>query len=170
MRGVVVDARILQRREDDVATTSVMVPHLVVNGAAKAVDFYKAALGAEELLRMPDPQGSGRLMHAHLKVLGADLMLADDFPEYCGGGTRAPQGPSPVTIHLCVANADAAIAQAAATGATVTMPADDMFWGDRYGKITDPFGHEWSFSHPLTEEQKAAAQAKWADFCAPPAA
>jgi PhnB protein len=146
------------------ATTNALIPHLVVSGGTKAVEYYQAALGAEVLRVMPDPAGSGRLMHAHLKVLGCDLMLADDFPEYCGGHARAPQGPSPVTIHLCVPNADAAIAQAAAAGATVTMPADDMFWGDRYGKITDPFGHEWSFSHPLTEEQKAAAQAKWADF------
>ncbi|MFO0796458.1 MAG: VOC family protein [Gemmataceae bacterium] len=146
-------------------STSVLVPHLVVKGAARAVDFYKAALGAEEVTVMPDPGGSGRLMHAHLRVAGADLFLCDDFPEYCGGVSRAPAGPSPVTIYLCVANADAAIAQAAAAGATVTMPADDMFWGDRYGKVTDPFGHDWSFSHPLTAEQKAAAEAKWAAFC-----
>lgn len=151
------------------AMTNVLIPHLVVNGATKAVDFYKAAFGAEEVMRMPDPSGSGRLMHAHLKVLGADLMMCDDFPEHCGGVARSPNGPSPVTIHLCVANTDAAMAQAAAAGATVTMPADDMFWGDRYGKITDPFGHEWSFSHPLTEEQKAAAAAKWAAFMSPTA-
>jgi PhnB protein len=150
-------------------TTSVLIPHLVVSGGAKAVDFYKAALGVEVLNVVPDPQGSGRLFHAHLTVRGADLMLCDDFPEHCGGVARAPQGPSPVTIHLCVPSADDAIARAAAAGATVTMPADDMFWGDRYGKVTDPFGHEWSFSHPLTAEQKQAAAAKWAAFM-PPAA
>ena len=151
-------------------TSSVLIPHLVVNGGMKAVDYYQAALGAEVLRVAPDPQGSGRLFHAHLTVRGADLMLCDDFPEHCGGVARAPHGPSPVTIHLCVPDADAAIARAAAAGATVTMPADDMFWGDRYGKVTDPFGHEWSFSHPLTAEQKAAAEAKWAAFMSPPAA
>ena len=108
-------------------------------------------------------------MHAHLKVLGHDLMLCDDFPEHCGGVSRAPHGPSPVTIHLCVENCDAAIAKMAAAGGTVTMPAGDMFWGDRYGKVTDPFGHDWSFTHPLTAEQKAAAEAKWAEFCKPAA-
>ncbi len=143
---------------------SVLIPHLVVNGAAKAVEFYQAAFGAEVGGVMPDPSGSGRVMHAHVKILGADLFLCDDFPEYCGGVPRAPQGASPVTLHLCVANADEAIARAAAAGATVTMPADDMFWGDRYGKVTDPFGHEWSFTHPLTAEQKAEAEAKWAEF------
>jgi PhnB protein len=67
-----------------------------------------------------------------------------------------------VTFHLVVPNADAAVAKAAAAGATVIMPADDMFWGDRYGKVRDPFGHEWSFSHPLTADQKAIAEQKWA--------
>ena len=137
-----------------------LIPHLVVKGGAKAVEFYKAALGAEEVCRMPTPDG--RLMHAALKIGDAHLFLCDDFPEYCGGVSRAPKGPSPVTLHLNVPNCDAAIAQAAATGATVTMPAGDMFWGDRYGKVTDPFGHEWSFSHPLTPEQKAAAEKQWA--------
>ena len=138
-----------------------LIPHLVVKDAVKAVEFYKAALGAEELLRMPAPDG--RLMHASLKVGDAHMHLCDDFPEYCGGVSRAPRGPSPVTLHLCVASADDAIARAAAAGATVTMPAADMFWGDRYGQIVDPFGHTWSFSHPLTAEQKAAAEKAWAE-------
>jgi PhnB protein len=147
---------------------SILTPHLVVSGGAKAVDFYKAALGAEELFRMPDPAGSGRLMHAHLQVMGRDLFLADDFPEYCGGVSRAPQPGAgvAVTIHISVPDCDAAVARFVAAGGTVAMPVDDMFWGDRYGKVTDPFGHEWSFSHPLTEEKKAAAQAAWAQFCA----
>jgi PhnB protein len=137
-----------------------LVPHLVVKGAAAALDYYKAALGAVELCRMPG--GDGRLMHAAVQIGESMLYLCDDFPEYCGGVSRAPSGPTPVTLHLSVPNVDAAIARAATAGATVTMPADDMFWGDRYGKVTDPFGHEWSFSHPLTEEQKAEAQKKWA--------
>jgi PhnB protein len=139
-----------------------LIPHLVVNGGAKAIDFYKAALGAEEIARVATPDG--RIMHAALRVNGAYLMLCDDFPEHCGGVARAPSGPSPITLHLNVEYADAAIAKAQAAGANVTMPAEDMFWGDRYGQVVDPFGHSWSFSHPLTAEQKAEAEKKWAAF------
>lgn len=139
-----------------------LIPHLVVKNGAKAIDFYKAAFGAVEMARMAEPDG--RLMHAALQIGDSALFLCDDFPEHCGGVSRAPQGPSPVTLHLCVPNCDAAIAKAAAAGATVTMPAEDMFWGDRYGQIVDPFGHSWSFTHPLTAEQKAAAEKKWAEF------
>lgn len=150
---------------------NVLIPHLVVSGGTKAVEFYQSALGAEVVCTMPDPAGSGRLMHAHLKVAGSDLMLCDDFPKYCGGQARAPQpgAGTPVTLHLNVPSVDDAIAKMAAAGGTVTMPADDMFWGDRYGKVQDPFGHDWSFSHPLTEEQKKAAEAKWAQFMQPAA-
>jgi PhnB protein len=133
-----------------------LIPHLVVNGAAKAVEFYKAALGAVEVIRMPDPN-SDRLMHVELKIGDAALFLCDDFPEYCGGEPRAPRPgtASAITLHLDVENCDEAIARAAAAGATVKMPAQDMFWGDRYGKITDPFGHEWSFAHPLAAARAA---------------
>jgi len=127
-----------------------LVPHLVVNGAAKAIEFYKSALGAVEIARMPAEDGT-RLMHAELKIGDASLFLCDDFPEYCGGVAGAPKPgvPTPVTLHLDVTDCDAAIAKAESAGATVKMPAMDMFWGDRYGKITDPFGHEWSFAHPI---------------------
>ena len=109
---------------------------------------------------MPTPDG--RLMHAALKIGDATLFLCDDFPEHCGGVSRVPTGPSAVTLHLCVPCADTSITQAASAGATVSMPAMDMFWGDRYGKITDPFGHEWSFSTPLSAERKAEAEKAWA--------
>ncbi len=138
-----------------------LIPHLVVKNGAKAIEFYVAALGAVELARMPTEDG--RLMHAALKIGDATLFLCDDFPEYCGGVSRAPAGPSPVTLHWCVPNCDAAIEKAQQAGATVTMPAADMFWGDRYGQIVDPFGHAWSFSHPLTAEQKEAAEKAWAE-------
>ena len=136
-----------------------LIPHLVVKGAAKAIEFYKAGLGAVEIARMPTEDG--RLMHAALKIGDSTLFVCDDFPEYCGGVSRVPSGPSPVTLHLCVKNCDAAIARMAKAGAKVTMPAGDMFWGDRYGQVTDPFGHTWSFSHPLTADQKAAAEKAW---------
>jgi PhnB protein len=128
--------------------------HLVVKGAAEAIEFYKAAFGAVEVCRMPEENGP-RLMHAELQVGGGRLFLCDDFPEYCGGKSRAPAGPSPVTLHLDVPCCDTAIAQAAAAGATVTMPAADMFWGDRYGQVIDPFGHHWSFAHRLATAQAA---------------
>ena len=132
-----------------------LIPHLVVKGAVAAIDYYKAALGAVELSRVPAEDG--RLMHAALQVAGCTFFLCDDFPEYCGGVARAPAGPSPVTLHLCVPNCDAAIDQATAAGATVLMPAADMFWGDRYGQVRDPFGHTWSYSHPLAKADVQAA-------------
>lgn len=127
-----------------------LIPHLVVNGAAKAVEFYKTALGAIEVVRMPAEDGT-RLIHVALKIGDATLFLCDDFPDMCGGVSRAPKPGTPacITLHLDVPDCDAAIAKAASAGATVVMPAMDMFWGDRYGRITDPFGHEWSFAHPL---------------------
>jgi PhnB protein len=135
-----------------------LVPHLVVAGAAKAVEFYQLALGAVEVVRMPDPN-SDRLLHVELQIGDAVLFLCDDFPECSGHTSRAPTlgGTTPVTLHLDVSNCDEALARAQAAGATVTMPAQDMFWGDRYGKIRDPFGHEWSFAHPLTSETVKAA-------------
>jgi PhnB protein len=132
-----------------------VIPHLVVKGAAAAIDYYKAALGAVELGR--HPAEDGRLMHAALQIGGSTIFLCDDFPEYCGGVSQAPAGPTPVTLHLGVPNCDAAIAQAVAAGGTVAMPAEDMFWGDRYGQVRDPFGHLWSFSHPLAKPEQQVA-------------
>lgn len=144
------------------AQTQALIPHLVVSDAKAAIDFYKAAFGAVEEVRVPAPDG--RLMHGCVTISGAALMLCDDFPEHHGGKSRLlpPGAVSPTTLHLNVPNCDAAIERAAAAGATVTLPPTDMFWGDRYAKVNDPFGHEWSFSHPLTPEQKAAAEKQWA--------
>lgn len=132
-----------------------LIPHLVVKGAAAAIDYYKAALGAVELSR--HPAEDGRIMHAALQVGGATFFLCDDFPDYCGGVSKAPAGLTPDPLHLCVADCDAAIARAEAAGGTVVMPAADMFWGDRYGQLRDPFGHSWSFSHPLAKQEPQAA-------------
>ncbi|HEY2911537.1 MAG TPA: VOC family protein [Gemmataceae bacterium] len=137
-----------------------LIPQITVKSGAAAIDFYKAAFGAEELSRMPAPDG--RVMHAHLKIEGSSLFLSDDFPDHCGGVSRLPSGPLPLTLHVCVKDCDAAIARAVKAGATVQMPATDMFWGDRYGQIVDPFGYTWSLSHPLSAEQAAAAQKAWA--------
>ena len=126
---------------------STVTPHLVIGDAAKAIEFYKRAFGAEEVTRVPAPDGK-RLMHAEVKIGNSRVMLADDFPEFCGGHSRDPKklGASPVTIHLYVQDCDAAFDRAVAAGATVRMPIQDMFWGDRYGALADPFGHEWSIA------------------------
>ncbi len=120
-------------------------PYLVVSNAAAAIDFYKKAFGAVELVRHPAP-GTDKLMHAHLVVHGGHLMLSDDFSAKMGGRSQTPEalGGSPVTFHIHVDNADAAWDQAIAAGAEVTMPLADQFWGDRYGQLRDPFGHRWS--------------------------
>jgi PhnB protein len=144
-----------------------LIPHLIVNGAAKAVDFYKKAFGAVEVSRVPEPGGGTRLMHAELKIGDATLFLCDDFPEHCGGVSSAPKpgAPVPITLHMDVTNCDGAMDRAITAGATVKMPASDMFWGDRYGQITDPFGHAWSFAHRLTAEQAAAAAKAFGGQC-----
>lgn len=126
-----------------------IIAHLIVNGAVEAIEFYKKAFDAVEVMRMPADDGK-RLMHASLTVGDSTLMLCDDFPEYCGGVSSAPgKVGSSVVLHQDVPNCDAAIAKAAEAGGTVKMPAADMFWGARYGQVVDPFGHTWSFSHPL---------------------
>lgn len=123
-------------------------PHLVVHDAAAAIDFYKAAFGAEEMVRLPAPDG--RLMHACLRINGATVMLVDHFPEW-GGATPKSLGGTAVSMHLIVDDADAAIARAEGAGARVTQPAHDSFWGDRFGAIEDPFGHQWTLAHSLRE-------------------
>jgi PhnB protein len=122
-----------------------ITPHIIVKGAAKAIDFYAKAFGAEEVLRMPTPDG-GRLMHAEVKIGNSILMLADEFPEWGGGPSPQSLGGSPVVLGLYVTDVDAVYQQAIAAGATGKMPPADMFWGDRYGKLVDPFGHEWSIA------------------------
>jgi uncharacterized glyoxalase superfamily protein PhnB len=118
-----------------------VTPHLVCAGAAKAIDFYKKAFGATEEARLPGPDG--KLMHAAIRIGDSTVMLVDEFPEWGSLGPKALKG-SPVTIHLYVEDADKFVERAANAGAKVTMPVSEQFWGDRYGKIEDPFGHHWS--------------------------
>jgi len=137
-----------------------VTPHLVCNGAADAITFYKQAFGAVELGRLPGPQG--KLMHAMLRIGDSAVMLADEFTDYGSFGPKSLKG-SPVTIHLYVEDVDATVKRAVAAGAKITMPVDDMFWGDRYGKIEDPFGHHWSVATHIRdvspEEMQAAMNA-----------
>jgi PhnB protein len=145
-----------------------ITPHLVVKGAAEAIDFYKRALGAEELSRMPFPGKDGRMKlgHAELRIGDSRLFLADEFPEY--GSVGPSGGGSPVTIHLYVTDADAAFARAVEAGATVAMPLADMFWGDRYGKLIDPFGHHWSIAEHLEDLSPEQMRERMAAFTGQP--
>ncbi len=137
-----------------------LTPHLVCAGAADAIAFYTKAFNAVEQARLPGP--GGKLMHASLQIGDSTLMLVDEMPDCAGAvGPKTLKG-SPVTIHLYVDDVDATVAQAVAAGAKVTMPVDDMFWGDRYGQLEDPFGHRWSVAthkrDVTPEEMKAAMQ------------
>jgi uncharacterized glyoxalase superfamily protein PhnB len=118
-----------------------VTPHLVCAGAADAIEFYKKAFGAVEEARLPGP--GGKIMHAMLRIGDSAVMLVDENPEWGMLGPKSLKG-SPVTIHLYVEDADAFAARAVKAGAKITMPLDDMFWGDRYGTLVDPFGHQWS--------------------------
>lgn len=136
-----------------------ITPHLVCAGAAQAIDFYVRAFGAVDQGRLAGPDG--KLMHAMIRIGDSPLMLVDEMPEWGTLGPLALKG-SPVTIHLYVEDVDATVARAIAAGARVTMPVADMFWGDRYGQLEDPFGHHWSVAthiRDLTPEEIAAAMA-----------
>ena len=144
-----------------------LTPHLVCAGAAEAIEFYKKAFGAIELMRVPGPDG--RLMHGSVRIGDSLLMLVDEAPEWGALGPKALKG-SPVTIHMSVPDVDAAIAKAVAAGATLKMPAADMFWGDRYGTVVDPFGHSWSVATHIrdmtADEIAAAGREAMANMCA----
>jgi PhnB protein len=119
-----------------------VTPYLTLNDAARALDFYKRAFGAQEIARMDGP--GGKIGHAEIKIGDSMIMLADEMPG--GGGCRSPQSLGGTTsgVVLYVENADAVFNQAVSAGAQVEMPLADMFWGDRYGRLKDPFGHSWS--------------------------
>ena len=130
---------------DDMHTVT---PHLVCAGAADAIDFYKKAFGAVEGGRLPGR--NGKLMHAMIRIEGSAVMLVDEMPEWGALGPKALKG-SPVTIHLYVDDVDAFTARAVKAGAKITMPLADMFWGDRYVKLEDPFGHHWSVASHIRD-------------------
>jgi len=133
-----------------------LTPLLTCAGAADAIDFYKKAFNAVEVSRLPGPKG--KLMHASLRIGNSALMLTDEFPEWGGFGPKSLKG-SPVTVHLYVENVDAAVEEAVAAGAKITMPLADMFWGDRYAQLEDPFGHRWSVATHKRDLSPAEIQA-----------
>lgn len=118
-----------------------VTPHLICAGATHAIAFYKKAFGAQEMTRLPGKDG--RLMHASIRIGNASIMLVDEMPEWGALSPKSLKG-TPVTIHLYVDDVDAFVDRAVKAGATLKMPVADMFWGDRYGVIVDPFGHNWS--------------------------
>jgi PhnB protein len=132
-----------------------VTPYLVCRGAAGAIDFYKRAFGAKEKVRMPGPDG--KVAHAELQIGDSRVMLGEEAPER---GAKSPDmlGGSAVGVFLYVKNVDTFTDKAIAAGATVVEPVQDMFWGDRYGKLKDPFGHSWSVAthkEDLTAKQMA---------------
>ena len=132
-----------------------VTPHLVCAGAAGAIEFYKNAFNAIEMSRLPGPDG--RIMHASIRIGDSTVMLTDEMPEHGAFGPKALKG-SPVTIHLYVDDVDAFTARAVSAGAKSTMPVTDMFWGDRYGQIEDPFGHRWSIATHMRDLSPAEIQ------------
>jgi len=147
-----------------------LIPHLVCDPCAEAIEFYKKAFGAEVGGVMPAPDGK-KIMHAAIRIGNAHVFLVDDFPEFCGGKSQSPKAlkGTPVTIHRYVPDVDAAIKRAVDAGATVMMPVADMFWGDRYGVVTDPFGHNWSMATHIKDLTPDQMNAGMKEACGMPA-
>lgn len=145
-----------------------LTPYLRVRGGPAAIAFYKKAFGAEVLFEMPMPGGE-QIMHAELQIGDSRLMVSDEAP---GMGCPSPQtvGGTGSAVFLAVADVDAVYARAVAAGATGAMPPTDMFWGDRFSKLTDPFGHEWAIATHIEdvgpEEMAKRAAAAFAQHAA----
>ena len=138
-----------------------ITPAIIVRDADKAIDFYARAFGAEEVDRMLGPDGS--IMHAEIRIGDSIVMLGEENEQW---GTRSPLSTNgtPGSLHLYVEDADAAFARAVQAGATVRYPLENAFWGDRYGKVTDPFGHEWGIAtriRDMTSEEIRQAGEAW---------
>lgn len=141
-----------------------LTAHLTIKGADRAIDFYKKAFGAEELSRSVGP--GGKIMHAAIKIGDSMMVVSDEFLEFGPTATRAAEtlGGSPVTMHLYVPDVDAVFKKALEAGAKETMPVADQFWGDRYGRLADPFGNDWSIAtriKNMTQEEKDEAGKKF---------
>ena len=138
-----------------------ITPALVVRDADKAIDFYKRAFNATEVTRMAGPDG--KVMHAEIRIGDSTVMLGDEYPEW---GALSPLSTNGVSssLHIYVEDADSVFQRAVSAGAKVKMPMDDAFWGDRYGKVTDPYGHEWGIAthmKDLSDEETKRAADEW---------
>lgn len=138
--------------------TAQLIPYLHVQGAARAIEFYQQAFGATEVLRLSEPDG--RIGHAEIRIDGARIMLADEYPEH---GIRGPRslGGSSVGLHLTVADVDAVVRQAVAAGAKLAKPVQDEFYGERAGKLEDPFGHVWHVMTRIEEVSREEMQRRY---------
>jgi PhnB protein len=139
-----------------------VTPHLLCADADGAIDFYKAAFGAKEKSRLPGP--NGKLMHAAVQIGDSTIFLAEEMPDWGALGPKALKG-SPVVIHLYVEDVDAFTARAQRAGAKVTMPVSEMFWGDRYGQLEDPYGHRWSVATHVRDVSPADMQKAMQTMC-----
>jgi PhnB protein len=163
------DARLLRlyisggtmHREDQ------FIPELIVNNGPAALDFYKSVFGAEEVHRIMKP-GSEKLVHGELTLDGHKFFVCDEFPPNEGGTCKSPKtlGGTGVRITFLVDDANGVVERAVAAGASVSMPVQDMFWGGRYGKIVDPFGHEWGLNQQVKEQSHEETQIAADDFFA----
>jgi PhnB protein len=140
-----------------------LTPYLIVKGAAEALDWYKNALGAEEIMRMPGPDG--RLMHAEMRIGNSVVMLSDEFPEM-GTNWRSPATVGSITMALWmyIEDCDGLYKRAVEAGAKADQPPATMFWGDRYGRFTDPYGHSWAIAthvEDLSPEEIARRQERF---------
>jgi PhnB protein len=138
-----------------------ITPAIVVRDAAQAIDFYRRAFGAEEVSRMAGPGGS--IMHAEIRIGDSVVMLGEENEQW---GTKSPLSTNgnPGSLHVYVADADTAFQRAVDEGASVVYPLEDAFWGDRYGKVRDPFGHEWGIAtrvREMTHEEMETAGQEW---------
>jgi PhnB protein len=143
-----------------------VTPHLTVKNAARAIEFYTRVFGAKEQSRFAGPDGS--IMHASLKIGDSSVLVNDEFPEM---GNRSPQsiGGSPVFLMHYLPDVDATVKRAVEAGAKVTMPVADQFWGDRYGIITDPFGHVWELATHIEDLSKEEMDRRGREAMAQPA-
>lgn len=152
---ITVTSRRASANAEESVTGKGVIPHLVVDNAAAAIEFYGKAFGATEVFRMPAQDGK-RLLHAELQLNHARIFLRDEFEEECSAGkVVSPKtlGGTASVFHLTVKNCDEAYERAIAAGATSILAPWDAFWGDRYAQVMDPFGHCWSLAHPLPKKQ-----------------
>ena len=140
-----------------------LTPTLTVKDGARAIDFYKKAFGAQERMRVPGPDG--RLMHAELQIGDSIVMLGEEMPEM---GCKAPVSVGAVSssLYVYVPDVDASFRRAVEAGAKSVMPPADMFWGDRFGKLRDPFGHEWTIAHHVRDVSPAEMERRQNEFLA----
>ncbi len=139
-----------------------VTPYLMVRGAEQAIAFYGKAFGAQELGRMPGPNGQG-IVHATIRIGNSNVFLGDEYP---GMGAGAPEafGGSPVHLFLYVEDVDAWVDRAVKAGATIKMPVADMFWGDRYARIADPFGYEWGLATHMEDLSQEEIRERGEEF------